>query len=220
MAARTTQQQTIYELLRERLISGKIAPGEPVVVLTVAQSLGVSTMPVREAIRRLIAENTLELMDNRRVRVPVMSFARFEQLLEARIALEVVAGERAMPAIGSAQIAELREIDRRSDDMLSAGNFLGVVGNNFSFHRTIYNSVPSQTLMSMIENIWMQLGPFMITAMRSVPTTYTVDRHLEILDALEVKDAVLLRMAITADIRDGIGRLGDHFLEGQAAQAS
>jgi DNA-binding GntR family transcriptional regulator len=175
-------------------------------------------MPVREAIRRLIAENTLELMDNRRVRVPIMSHARFEQLLEARVVLEVLAGDRAMPAVGASLIAELRAIDRLSDDMLASGNFLGVVGNNFHFHRTIYNAVANQTLMALIENIWMQLGPFMVTAMQSLPTTYTVDRHLEILDALEQKDAFRLRLAITADIRDGIGHLGDHFLEAQTAQ--
>ncbi len=214
----TTTQQSIYELLRDRLISGQIAPGEPVVVSTVAEDQGVSTMPVREAIRRLIAENTLELMDNRRVRVPVMSFARFEQLLEARVALEVLAGARAMPAVGAELIAELRGIDKRSDEMLKSGEFLGVVGNNFKFHRTIYNAVPSEALMALIENVWMQLGPFMVTAMRSLPTTYTVDRHLEILEALEVQDVVQLRIAITADIRDGIGQLGDQFLEGQAAK--
>lgn len=213
----TTTQQAIYELLRARLIAGQIAPGEPVVVSTVAEEQNVSTMPVREAIRRLIAENTLELMDNRRVRVPIMSHARFEQLLEARIALEVLAGERAMPAVSANLVKELRAIDKNSDEMLAASDFLGVVGNNFHFHRTIYNAVASQTLMALIENIWMQLGPFMVTAMRSVPTTYTVDRHLEILDALEKRDAFRLRMAITADIRDGIGHLGDHFLEGQYA---
>ena len=217
MANRTTQQ-AIYELLRDRLITGRIPPGEPVVVSTVAEAEGVSTMPVREAIRRLIAENALELMDNRRVRVPIMSPARFEQLLEARIALEVLAGERAMPAIGPADLAELREIDRRSDDMLAAGNFLGVVGNNFHFHRTIYTSVPSRTLMALIENVWMQLGPFMVTAMQAVPKTYTIDRHLEILDALGAQDPFRLRVAIVADVRDGIGHLGEHLFEARAAQ--
>lgn len=216
--ANTTTQQATYEMLRERLISGQISPGEPVVVSTIADEQGVSTMPVREAIRRLIAENSLELMDNRRVRVPIMSHARFSQLLEARIALEILAAERAMPAVGAELIAELRSIDKNSDDMLAQENFLGVVGNNFHFHRTFYGAVANHTLMALIENIWMQLGPFMVRAMRSVPTTYTVDRHHEILDALEGQDAFRLRLAITADIRDGIGHLGDHFLEAQAAQ--
>lgn len=218
MKTATTHQAT-YDALRDRLISGQIAPGEPVVVLTIAEELGVSTMPVREAIRRLIAENTLELLDNRRVRVPVMTYSRFEQLLDARIALEVLAGERAIPAANPDLIKELRTIDRRSDKMLESGDFQGVVGNNFKFHRTIYKSVPSRTLMDLIENIWMQLGPFMITAMRSLPSTYTVDRHLEILDALESRDAVLLRLAITADIRDGVGLLGEHLLEAQAVRS-
>lgn len=218
MKTATTHQAT-YDTLRDWLISGQFAPGEPVVVLTIAEELGVSTMPVREAIRRLIAENTLELLDNRRVRVPVMTYSRFEQLLDARVALEVLAGERAVHAATPALIEELRAIDQESDKMLDSGDLLGVVGNNFKFHRTIYSSVPSRTLMDLIENIWMQLGPFMITAMQSLPTTYTVDRHVEILDALAARDAVRLRVAISADIRDGIGLLGEKLLEEQAVHA-
>ncbi|WP_037313515.1 GntR family transcriptional regulator [Ruegeria halocynthiae] len=208
-----TAQQAVYETLRERLITGKIAPGESLVVAPVAEALGVSTMPVREAVRRLIAENALELMDNRRIRVPIMSFSRFEQLLQARTALETLAAERAMPAVDQRLIARLLEIDKHSDQMLEVENYLGVVGNNFHFHRTIYQAVPCQALLPLIESTWMQLGPFMATALKSMGSTYTVDRHHEILTALEQHDTVRLRVAIKADIRDGIGHLGTSFLE-------
>ncbi len=213
-----TVQQDIYNKLRNKLIEGGIEPGKSVVVAEISKTYGVSAMPVREAIRRLVSENALELLDNRRIRVPVMTYERFDQLLAARIALETLAAERALPSIHNDKISKLLEIDKLSDEMLEREDFLGVVGNNFVFHRCLYTSVPSIALMPLIESIWIQLGPFMVTAMQRVSINYTVDRHAEILTALERKDVIALRIAIRADIRDGIGQLGETFLYEQANQ--
>ena len=214
----STVQQDIYARLRDQLIEGGIKPGVPVVVANIAKTFDVSAMPVREAVRRLVSENALELLDNRRIRVPVMTYERFDQLLSARIALETLAAERALPAIDDTKISQLRQIDRLSDEMLESKNYLGVVGNNFEFHRRLYSSVRCVSLMQLIESIWVQLGPFMVTAMQSVKINYTVDRHVEILGAIEANDVIALRIAIGADIRDGIGQMGEIFLHEQANQ--
>jgi DNA-binding GntR family transcriptional regulator len=60
----------------------------------------------------------------------------------------------------------------------------------------------------MIESLWLQLGPFHRVATRYVGDNYTVDRHKEILAALRARDPIAVSMAIEADIRDGVGRLG------------
>ena len=110
-----TVQQDIYNKLRNKLIEGGIEPGKSVVVAEISKTNGVSAMPVREAIRRLVSENALELLDNRRIRVPVMTYERFDQLLAARIALETLAAERALPSIHEELSTRFYCYDLRSD---------------------------------------------------------------------------------------------------------
>ena len=87
-SATVTVQQRVYEHLRTDIMLGRIAPGEPLTIRGLAEKLGVSAMPAREALRRLAAEQAVELLGNRRIRIPVMSMERFDDLLAARIALE------------------------------------------------------------------------------------------------------------------------------------
>ncbi len=66
--------------------------------------------------------------------------------------------------------------------------------------------------MPLIESVWLQLGPFQRLVQGDLKNTYLVDRHKEILQALKSRDALALRKAIEADIRDGIGRSGREML--------
>jgi DNA-binding FadR family transcriptional regulator len=78
----------VYRLLRHALVTGRIVPGRAVTLRGLAQSLGVSPMPVREAIRRVSAEGGLVVGANRRVWVPAMDAERYEELIHARTLLE------------------------------------------------------------------------------------------------------------------------------------
>ena len=78
----------VYRSLRDALITGRIVPGRAVTLRGLAQSLGVSPMPVREAIRRVSAEGGLVVGPNRRVWVPAMDADRFDELVAARSLLE------------------------------------------------------------------------------------------------------------------------------------
>ena len=78
-----TVQQRVYSELRTDILLGRIAPGEPLTIRGLAERLGVSAMPIREALRRLAAERAVELLGNRRIRIPVMSPERFDDLLAA-----------------------------------------------------------------------------------------------------------------------------------------
>ena len=203
-----TVQEWVYRELREAILVGRIAPGRAMTIRGLAELLDVSAMPVREALRRLVAERALTLPDNRRARVPEMTAAKFEELVTARIGLETLAAERAMPMIDKARLAELQDIDRRSLDQVHAADLEDNITRNYRFHRTLYESLPSQVLMPLIESVWLQLGPFMRLAMSNIGDHYPVDRHNEAIAAIERRDTIALRIAIEADIRDGIGHLG------------
>ena len=84
--------------LADLLISGRLAPGEKLSLRAAADVLGVSIMPVREAVSRLVADKALEVTPNRAVRVPLMSAAQFRDLTKVRIAIEGHAAAQAAAA--------------------------------------------------------------------------------------------------------------------------
>ncbi|WP_247220785.1 GntR family transcriptional regulator [Shinella oryzae] len=205
-------KQWVYRVLRHSIMTGGFEPGEPVTINGLADMLGVSAMPVREALHRLVSEGALELLDNRRVRVPDLDSAGFDEVLEARTALETRAAERAMPFIDPPALARMRAFDRQADEALAAGDFRRLVEANFAFHRALYEARPGTVILPLIESLWLRLGPFMRRAGENLSQTYQVDRHAEALLAITRQDAEALKAAITADIRDGAGHLGrGHF---------
>ena len=92
---RRTLADTTYEALSDLLAAGRLAPGDRLSLRQSAAVLGVSVMPVREAVSRLVAEGALEVSPNRAIRVPTMSQAEFRALAETRMAVEGIAAARA-----------------------------------------------------------------------------------------------------------------------------
>ena len=203
-----TLHEWVYRQLRWNVISGRFPPGEAVTIRGLAKTLSVSAMPVREALRRLVAERALELQDNRRVRVPIMSEVRFEDLLAARTLLEGEAAERAMPAVSDMLIEQLESIDEAIERAQAANDIENWIVANFRFHKTLYTARQASVFMPLIESLWLQIGPFMRLALSSLEGRYSVDRHDEALSAMRSRNGLALRKAVVADITDGIGHIG------------
>lgn len=205
-------KQRVYRNLRDSIMSGAVPPGLPITILGVAERLEVSPMPVREALHRLVADGALEYMDNRRVRVPPMTAAKFDEIVMARLALETLAAERALPLIDAARLEQLRVLDDQIEIAYKAEDLEQAIARNFAFHRCMYEVNGPSVLMQLIESVWLRLGPFMREATAKLDETYRVDRHAEAMDAIAAGDAEALKVAIAADIQDGVGHLGRRFL--------
>lgn len=208
-----TLAQRVFLQLRSDILAGRIAPGESLTIRGLAESLGVSAMPVREALRRLISERALEMQDNRRVRIPPMSIERFEELLHARVTLETEAADRALPYIDDQRLERLREIDRTVEQASARKDLDSWMELNFRFHSCIYEARPQSALVPLIESLWLQIAPFMRRALMEIEGHYVEDRHLEALAAIEARNRIGLRIAIEADIRDGISHIGNQLIE-------
>lgn len=202
-----TLQQWVFRQLRRAVMTGRFPPGKAVTIRGLADALGVSSMPVREALRRLVAERALVLLDNRRVRVPEMTARRFEELVAARTLLESEAAARALPHADRDFLRRLDQLNRASDAAVAADDTEAMIETNLAFHAALYGDRPDNVLLPLIESVWLQIGPFMRMALADLHRHYPVDRHAEALMALEAKDEAALRRAIEADIRDGIGHL-------------
>lgn len=202
-APRPQLNRWVYEQLREALVTGRFVPGRNVTLRGVALSLGVSPMPVREALRQLVAERAFELSDSRRIAVPAMSPERLEELALARSLLEPELAVRALPRIDAARLQALRRLDAEVDAALADGEAERYVRFNYEFHFTLYRAAPSQVLLPLVESLWLQVGPFLRMIVGRLGTATFVDRHRAALAAIEAADAGGLRAAIADDIADG-----------------
>lgn len=211
-----TLQERVYRELREEIMLGRFRPGEAMTIRGLAEKLGTSMMPAREALRRLVAERALDLLPNRRIAVPHMTPETFRELTEARVALEVLAARRAFPQTDAALADRLDAINAEQDHAIAAGDWAGYQERNRAFHFTLYECAPGRVLMPLIESLWLQIGPFLYLTRESLGTTYLEDRHVEAISAIRDRDEDALALAVEQDIRDGMGGLPALLIEREA----
>ena len=152
-------QDRVYDELRRWLMVGHFLPGEPITLRNLANELGVSPMPVRAALRHLIAEGGIEMLPNRTMRVPHMTRKRLLELLSLRRELEGMATVQACRNMTDKDLAQVEKIHASTMRALKAGNATRVLALNQHFHFTIYGFARSWVLMPMIEALWLRAGP-------------------------------------------------------------
>jgi len=195
--------ERVYRVLRGRILAGAMAPGESVTLRGLAQSLGVSMTPAREAVRRLVAERALEMTATGRVWVPVPDAARLAELFRARELLEPELAVRALPRADRCVVAEMRAIDESIDRYLAEGDAEGYVRANNAFHTLLYRRAEAPALMALVESVWLQTSPFMRRIYGRLGTARLTDYHEAALAALGAADAAALAEAIRADVAQG-----------------
>ncbi|HHB83607.1 MAG TPA: GntR family transcriptional regulator [Devosia sp.] len=215
-----TAHEAVYHRLRNALMVGAIKPGTAMAIRALAQYLGHSPTPVREALRRLSSENALQVLDNRRIIVPFINAGQFDELILLRIKLECLAAERALPYVSQVLIEKMIGIDATMDNAVTEKQFDTLSVLNQQFHTVLYAANPNQTVMPLIESVWLQLGPFHRQMMDKTLSYYLVDHHKRIIGALNNRDKKELCSAIEADIREGIGRAGQEVLAGTDAKCA
>lgn len=213
MIFRTPQQDEglnsfVYAEMRQRLVTGRMSPGHELSTRSLATELGVSQTPVRDALSRLAAEGAVSIRSKRRVRVPPMTTARFDDLLHCRLLLEPEAAALALPHLTPEHVQRLREIDATLDQAIASGDADAYMSANHAFHFTLYRAQPKETLAQLIETLWLQFGPFMRLVYGRVSNAKLNDSHQAAIRAIEAGDAEALRAAIAADIADGMGLIG------------
>jgi DNA-binding GntR family transcriptional regulator len=199
----------IYQSIRQAVITGRIAPGVGVSLRSLAAELGVSPMPVRDAVRRLVAERALAINPaNKRLSVPSLTAGRLEQLSLARLWIEPELAARAAPNVDAALVKRLRELDAAVDDALKLGDVDAYMSANHDFHFAIYARAEAEVLLAMAGGLWLQIGPFMRVVFGRVGADGLVaDRHVEAVEALKVQDAEGARRAIAADLSEGMDKM-------------
>jgi DNA-binding GntR family transcriptional regulator len=204
----TSLHTDVHEELARRFITGGFTPGGTLSTRGLAEELGVSQTPVREALSRLAAEGAVQIRSKRRITIPAMTPERFSDLLRCRELLEPEAAVCALPHIDARGLRRLEQFDAAIGAALQSGDVDAYMQGNFDFHFSIYRAQPRRTLIQLIETLWLQFGPYMRVVYGRVGTANLVDQHEVAIAAIRAGDAKRLGRAILADIRDGMGLIG------------
>jgi DNA-binding GntR family transcriptional regulator len=203
---RETLHDRVYAELRRSLIHGVFVNGQMLRIQDLAEKLNTSTMPVREALARLISEQALEALPNRTVRVPVITREKLDDLARARVLIEGEVTARAMEKLGRSDFARLRDLTRQCEaafTVRSGENIRRATELNHAFHDHIYRAAPSPVLQPMIESLWLQSGPYVHAAAFLHDETNDpagTHHHWQLIEALEKRDAKGAIAALTRDI--------------------
>ncbi|HEV2551578.1 MAG TPA: GntR family transcriptional regulator [Stellaceae bacterium] len=182
------------------LMVGALQPGQTITLRHLAEILGTSAMPVREAINQLTAANALEMLPNRSVAVPRISAKRYKELTLVRQALEGLAAELACANVTSTLIRKLTDINIKLRRAIKNRDTLDCLSTNQAFHFTLYAAADAEILQPMIESLWLQAGPIMYLSLTSSDGPWDASCHEEVLAALKTKDPVAVRRAIKHDL--------------------
>jgi DNA-binding GntR family transcriptional regulator len=195
-------QDRVVDQLRRGLMIGAFVPGQTISLRRLADDLGTSSMPVREAINQLVAANALEMLPNRTVCVPRMTPARFDELSRVRQALEGMAAEAACRRATSQLVKRLEKINGELLRAIRERSIVQCLAKNQEFHFTLYEAANSEVLLPLIEPLWLMAGPIMYFSLISPDMPWDASAHNDVLAALKSHDAAGARRAIERDIRN------------------
>ena len=203
---RETLQDRVYSELRRSLIHGMFDAGDMLRIQDLAETLQTSTMPVREALGRLVSEQALEALPNRSVRVPLITRERLDDLARARRLIEGQVTALALPRLTADDFSRLRQLTEdceaafRKEDEDKAHHTSEL---NHDFHFYIYRAAGSAVLIPIVESLWLQSGPYVRAAAqihdehRDISATHY---HWALIEALERGDRAQAVKALKNDI--------------------
>ena len=207
-----TREEFAAHKLREAILLGHLKPGDKLDQNEIAELLGISRSPVRDALRTLAAEGLVEVIPHRGAAVAELSADEVEEIFLIRRILEGMAARLATQRIGPAQIAELQavldEIDQTSD-------LDGWLELNRRFHHTLYQAAGRPRLFSIVENLRNTTAPyvrlFIVTAEHIESAQ---ESHRRIVRACAAGDAV----AAERETQEHMGAVCEGVLEYMKSQ--
>jgi DNA-binding GntR family transcriptional regulator len=206
--------EVTYARLRDMILYGHLAPGQPVTIQGLIHDLGAGMTPVREAIRRLTAEGALLPQGNRRVAVPPMTVAMLDQVAFARLAIEPHLAGQAAAHLTPALIARLEAADADVNQAIGVGNIPAYLAANHAFHFALYEASQAPVLVDMARSLWLRAGPSLRAVIGRYGRAAMPDLHSEALAAMRSGDGPALKQAVARDIQQGVDHVRQALGEG------
>lgn len=206
MAGALTSTERVVGDVRSMILRGEILPGSRLGEVELAERLGVSRTPVREALTRLGAEGLVELSPNRGARVATWTLAELEGIFDLRSSLEP---RLAGLAAGHADACDVAELDRMAQEMVEVGrpgpaqDLDALVPLNRAFHDRVIALAGHSTLASALASaIRTPLQRRNFHAYDPASLRRSLSHHVELVDAIRAEDATWARAVMTSHIHN------------------
>jgi len=185
-------REVVCETLREAIRSGVLKPGERLMEIQLADELGVSRTPVREAMRKLELEGYVIMLPRRGTYVANISIRDINEVFEIRTTLDALASGLAAERITEEELEQLERLLVSIGENIETRNMKKVVEDDMEFHDILYKASRNQRLVGIISNLREQMTRF-----RSMSMSYpgrlkkTLEEHSRLVEAIAQRDVEL-----------------------------
>lgn len=202
--AKVPAHQHVYEHVRKLILFGDLAPGQAVTIQGLAETLDAGMTPVREALRRLIAEGALVHQGNRRVSVPVLDLEGVNELEFMRKTLEAELAQRATSRMSETVLSELAQVDDALNHAIDRGDIGEYLTQNYRFHTIVNTCAEAPILAATVDRLWLMFGPSLRVVCGRFGTSNLPDKHADLLAAFREGDAAKAAQAMAEDVSQGM----------------
>ncbi|MDO4188289.1 MAG: GntR family transcriptional regulator [Lachnospiraceae bacterium] len=192
----------VFNTLRERILKGSLKPGERLMEIHLADQLGVSRTPIREAIRMLELEGLVKMVPRRGAQVAKISREDLQDVLEVRKALDTLAVKLACERITEEEIRKLIEAEEEFEKTLKSDDTTEIAEADVAFHDVIQAASKNKRLKSMISNLAERIYRYRFEYIKqqSDGGKTLVEEHREIIRCIEKGDVEAAIKAIELHI--------------------
>ena len=181
----------VFNTLRQAILKGELKPGERLMEIQLAEKLGVSRTPIREAIRKLELEGLVLMIPRRGEEVAKISHKSLQDVLEVRGALEELATDLACQRIDEEQLAALHKAEDSFKKAVATGTEMEIAEADEAYHDIIYNATGNKRLIQMINKLREQMYRYRLEYIKDEAQRGTlINEHEKILEAIRIRDII------------------------------
>lgn len=182
-------RDVVFNTLRRAILRGELKPGERLMEIQLANKLGVSRTPIREAIRRLELEGLVLMIPRKGAEVADITEKNMRDVLEVRRALEELAVQLACDRITQEEIQEMREAAETFRSVLGGDDVTKVAEADEAFHDVIFRATGNDKLIQLLNNLREQMHRYRVEYLkRKEYHEKLLKEHQEIIDRVNNQD--------------------------------
>jgi len=197
-----TKEELVSRHVRQLIVSGQLKPGTRIRQQQLADELGVSPTPVREALRSLVSEGWLIAIAHVGVSVAEVNYEGLEEIFSVRQMLEGYLAEEAARHMTPEILARLRKLNQEFERASKKRKFIEARRANYELHLLIWETAGCPVTLGIVNRLW---AKFPWNTLGAVPGRgeRTVDEHGDLIDALADEDPARAAKALIAHIQSG-----------------
>ena len=192
-------RDVVFNTLRQAILKGELKPGERLMEIALAERLGVSRTPIREAMRKLEQEGLVVMIPRRGAQVANITEKDLNDVLEVRIALENVAIEKACARMTEEEMRRLWLAAKEFEHTIAEGNLVKLAEADVAFHEVIYQASDNKRLIQVLNNMREQIYRYRVEYLKEL-TKAIRERDVERAKQLSFQHIENQRMAIMRSI--------------------